>query len=135
MEEVEEAGCTGGAHEHGKAAPPRVDAAELEQLQQEQRERRRRNDMLSRLELAAQRPRQHFSEHRLEGAARLAATHLRKRVTLLADVEAQDNCQAMIDSAVRLPCVFCAFSQCNYTIHGDDEELRDHHWRESEIKD
>ena len=89
-----------------------LDEAELQRLQQEQRERRRRTDMLSHLRLCPHRPRKHSFEKRLEGAERLADTHLRSRVTIPATVEQDPNAQASIDSAMSLPRIHCPFAKC-----------------------
>ena len=89
----------GSAQGPRRASRRMLDEAELERLQQEQRERRRRTDMLSQLNLCTHRPRKHWFEQRLEGAARLAKEHLRSRVTISANLEEDPNSQALIDSA------------------------------------
>ena len=96
-----------------------LDEAELQRLQQEQRERRRRTDMLSHLCLCPHRPRKHRFEQRLEGAKRLAETHLRSRVTIPAKVEQDPNSQATIDSAMSLPRIHCAFATCTACTEKD----------------
>ena len=96
------------------AGSAQICAGELEQLRAQRRERRRRNDMLSRLRVCAHRPRQHSFAQRVEGAARLAVSKLRSRVTLPATVEQQEHWQAALDSAERLPCLSCAFRTCPY---------------------
>ena len=115
------------------AGSAQIPAGELEQLQAQRRERRRRNDMLSRLRVCAHRPRQHSFAQRVEGAARLAASKLRSRVTLPATVEQQEHWQAALDSAERLPCLSCAFRTCPYVGEAPDEAalqahiVREHH--------
>jgi len=103
-----------------------LDEAELQMLQQEQRERRRSTDMLSHLRLCAHRPRKHWFEQRLEGAARLAKDHLRSRVTISANLEKDPNSQALIDSGMSLPRIHCAFTSCT----GSFEEV----FKEDEAK-
>ena len=98
------------------------DEAELQRLQQEQRERRRRTDMLSHLRLCPHRPRKNCFEKRLEGAERLADTHLRARVTIPATVEQDPNAQALIDSAMSLPRIHCAFAKCTASSEKDFAE-------------
>ena len=68
--------------------------------------------MLARLQLCPEPRRQHAFEQRSAGAARLASVCLRSRVTLFAHVEEQENRQATIDSAERLPRVSCALRNC-----------------------
>ena len=87
-----------------------ADEAEEEELQQQHQQTRRRHDMLPRLRLCPHRPRKHCFERRLQGAARLAASCLRRRVTLPAEMEEQGNWQ---DAAVLLPRVSCAFRDCS----------------------
>ena len=98
------------------------DEAELQRLQQEQQERRRRTDMLSHLRLCQHRPRKHSFEKRLEGAERLANVHLRSRVTIPATVEQDPHAQKMIDSAVSLPRIHCAFAKCTACTEEDFAE-------------
>ena len=122
-----------GSAQFPKAATGRkLDEAELEEqlrgrqpseedLEQEQRERRRRNDMLARLRVCPPPRRQHAFEQRSAGAARLASSCLRSRVTIPAHVEEQGDWQATIDSAERLPRVSCAFRNCPWYKMADDE--------------
>merc|ERR1712078_323681 len=98
------------------------DEAELQRLQQEQREERRRTDMLSHLRLCPHRPRKHSFEKRLEGAERLANTHLRSRVTVPATVEQDPHAQRTIDSAMSLPRIHCAFAKCTACTEEDFSE-------------
>ena len=63
---------------------------DTEALQQQQQQARRRQDMLPRLRLCPNRPRQHGFERRLQGAEAVAKL-LRQRVTLPADLEKQRN--------------------------------------------
>ena len=99
-----------------------LDEAALQRLQEEQRERRSRSDMLSHLRLCPHRPRKHWYEKRLEGAERLAETHLRSRVTIPATVEEDPNAQASIDSAMSLPRIHCAFAKCTACTEDDFAE-------------
>ena len=98
------------------------DETELQKLQQEQQERRRRTDMFSHLRLCPHRPRKHCFEKRLEGAERLADTHLRARVTIPATVEEDPHAQALIDSAMSLPRIHCAFAKCTASSEEDFAE-------------
>ncbi len=112
MEHEDAQHVPGSAHGSRRASRSMLDEAELQRLQQEQRERRRRTDMLSHLCLCPHRPRKHCFEKRLEGAERLADTHLRSRVTIPSTVEQDPNAQAWIDSAMSLPRIHCAFAKC-----------------------
>ena len=80
---------------------------QTEELQQQQ-QARRRQDMLSRLRLCPNRPRQHGFERRLQGAEAVVKL-LRQRVTLPADLEKHGNWQ---HEAVLLPPISCAFTKC-----------------------
>ena len=90
--------------------------AEAEGLRQSPLQARRREDMLSRLRLSPDRPREHEFERRLRGAEEVAKL-LRQRVTLPADQEEQGNWQ---QEAVLLPPVCCAFVGCT-GVPGVDE--------------
>ena len=87
-----------------------VDEADTEELQQQQQQQqaRRRQDMLSRLSLCPDRPRQHAFERRLRGAEKVAEL-LRQRVTLPQEIEEEGNWQ---HEAVLLPQMSCAFKIC-----------------------
>jgi len=75
---------------------------------------RAHNDMLARLCVFPQRLRKHAFEERLDGAARLAVSHLRRRVTLPPELETRQDLQGVLDTALRLPIVSCAFRGCTY---------------------
>ena len=77
--------------------------------------------MLARLRLCPPPRCQHAFEQMACGAARLASSCLRSRVTIPAHVEEQENWQATIDSAERLPRVSCAFRNCPWYKMADDE--------------
>ena len=115
----------GSAQDAKRRSKSTLDEAELERLQQEQRERRRRTDMLSQLNLCTHRPRKHWFEQRLEGADQLAKKHLRSRVTISANLEKDPNSQALIDSAMSLHRIHCAFTSCTGSfeeVFKEDEE-------------
>ena len=78
--------------------------------------------MLSLLRLCPHRPRKHSFEERLEGAERLADTHLRARVTIPASIEENPNAQALIDSGMSLPRIHCAFAKCTACSQKDFAE-------------
>ena len=48
----------------------------------------------------------------MDGAVRLAISHLRRRVTLPLELEQVEDLQSVLDAAERLPRVSCAFSGC-----------------------
>ena len=83
------AAYTEGWEDADAGSAQQVDEAEEEELQQQQQQTRRRHNMLPRLRLCPHRPRKHVFERRLQGAKRLAAWHLRSRVTLPAEMEKQ----------------------------------------------
>ena len=112
----------GRSHVPKRSSRRMPDEAELQKLQQEQQERRRRTDMLSFLRLCPHRPRKHRFEERLEGAERLADTHLRARVTIPPSIEGNPNAQALIDSAMSLPRIHCAFAKCTACSQKDFAE-------------
>ena len=114
--------CLCSDHAPRRSSTRMPDEAELQRLQQEQQERRRRTDMLSHLRLCQHRPRKHSFEKRLEGAERLANMHLRSRVTIPATVEQDPHAQKMIDSAVSLPRIHCAFAKCTACTEEDFAE-------------
>jgi len=122
MENEDAEPCAGTTHAPRRSSRRMPDEAELQRLQQEQQERRRRTDMLSHLRLCPHRPRKHCFEKRLEGAERLADTHLRARVTIPATVEQDPNAQALIDSAMSLPRIHCAFAKCTASSEEDFAE-------------
>merc|ERR1712025_1019428 len=122
MENEDAEHCPGTDHGPRRASRRMLDEAELRRLQQEQRERRRRTDMLSHLCLCPHRPRKQCFEKRLEGAERLADTHLRSRVTIPSTVEEDPNAQASIDSAMSLPRIHCAFAKCTACTEEDFSE-------------
>ena len=70
------------------------------------------SDMMARISVCPQRPRRHAFEKRLDGAARLAASHLRSRVTLPLELDAVADLESVLDAAERLPLVSCAFRWC-----------------------
>ena len=87
--------------------------------------------MPSRLRVSPLRARKHFHEARCDGAARLAASHLRRRVTLPPHLEEVADLQAVLDVAERLPLEVCAFRGCAWTSAANAEDppgegLRDH---------
>ena len=100
----------GNVYEEGLIAgsAQEVDEADTEELQEQQQQARRRQDMLSRLRLSPDRPREHEFERRLHGAEEVAKL-LRQRVTLPARVEKEGNWQ---QEAAALPAVSCAFVDC-----------------------
>ena len=122
MENEDAEPCPGTDHAPRRASRRMPDDAELQRLQQEQREKRRRTDMLSHLRLCPHRPRKHCFEQRLEGAERLADTHLRSRVTIPSTVEQDPKSQASIDSAMSLPRIHCAFAKCTACTEEDFAE-------------
>ena len=128
MDNEETGYCPGSAQGPKRVSRRMLDEAELQMLQQEQRERRRSTDMLSHLRLCAHRPRKHWFEQRLEGAARLAKDHLRSRVTISANLEKDPNSQYLIDSAMSLHRMHCAFKSCTGSFDEvfkvDEEKVR-----------
>ncbi len=108
-----------------------MDREEEEELQPCSRQGREGADMLARIRVCPHRPRKHWLESRCEGAARLAASHLRSRVTLPPELEDVADLQAVLDVAERLPLEVCAFRGCAWTSPADAEDppgegLRDH---------
>ena len=108
--------------EEAMVLPPRRHAEDIDEQTQRQRKSRTNTDMLARLRVSPERSRKHAFELRQEGAARLAASQLRRRVTLPSDVEEQDDLQAKLDTAERLPRVSCAFRGCSGPQKADEEE-------------
>ena len=56
------------------------------------------SDMMARISVCPQRPRRHVFEKRLDGAARLAASHLRSNVTLPLEFDAIADLQPVLDA-------------------------------------
>ena len=144
------AGFAHAAEGDGELRGRQPSEEELEDLENQQRQRRRRNDMLARLRLCPPPRRQHAFEQRSADAARLASSCLRSRVTIPAHVEEQQNWQATIDSAERLPRACCAFRNCRDWDKEDekfaaqlparpadaywDRVLRAHIWRQRRVQ-
>ena len=90
-------------------------------------------DMMFRIRAETDPPRKPEPQRRMDAAARLAE-HLRARVTLPAEFEAETNVQAKLDSGDRLPPVSCAFKQCSWSVLGipvtasDVREGSEHPW-------
>ena len=74
-------------------------------------------DMMFRIRAEPDPPRKPERQRRMDAAANLAE-HLRARVTLPAEFEAETNVQAKLDSGDRLPPVSCAFKQCTWSVVG-----------------
>ena len=108
--------------EEAMMLPPRRHAEDIDEQTQRQRKSRTNIDMVARVRVSLERSRKHAFELRQEGAARLAASQLRMRVTLPSDVEEQDDLQAKLDIAERLPRVSCAFRGCSGPQKADEEE-------------
>ena len=98
-----------------------MDREQEEELQPCSRQGREGADMLARIRVCPHRPRKHWFESRCEGAARLAASHLRSRVTLPPELEDVADLQAVLDAADRLPLESCAFRGCAWTTPAEAE--------------